>query len=394
METLPTNPHDWALWLLEQLQNLRNAGPDWEGTLPNEWDFDAIAQAVPPELGATAEGATRRIEFKPKNGSVFQTLQELVDGPRRRSVPALFTVQNLKYTHGRDQAVPPTIQYYLAAVRLWKCMASFADYERESGNHLLFIKSFDAKLWLAADYSAADLQPLPKLEDFAKQYFEDEHHKDQKRNIVREALLETFKSRPSVRFAELLLVFADFADRVRSSYTLYTQDFSFEKLRSEVDKQNREDTLRLNKTFSEIQNQLLALPAALLAAGAAIKEESWSTNLPIVVGVGIFMWVIRQLVANQNSSIDAIAGEIDLRRTKLADQPQEISGGVLGLFKSLDERVKRQRQVLRQIRYAVYAVFAVVAILVVLAQWPCLPELITNLAGELWANPQHRSSTT
>lgn len=171
-----------------------------------------------------------------------------------------------------------------------------------------------------------------------------------------------------------------------SSYTLYTQDFSFEKLRSEVDKQNREDTLRLNKTFSEIQNQLLALPAALLVMGVAIKEDSWSTNLSVLVGVGIFMWVIRQLVANQNSSIDAIAGEIDLRRTKLADQPPEISNGVLILFKELDVRVKRQKQVLAQIRRAVHAVFVVVVILVLLAQWPSLPHLIACWVTEVLSN--------
>lgn len=389
MENLPTNPHDWALWLLEQLQGLQNVGPNWEGRLPDKWDFGAIAQAIPPALEAMADEATRRIEFKPKSGSVFQTLQELVDGPRRRSVPSLFTVRDLGYTHGRDQEVPPAVQHYVDAVQLWKCMAGFADHERDGGTHLLFIKSFDSKLWLTADYAAADLRPLPKLNDFAKQYFEDEHHKDQKRNIVRAALLETFKNKPNARFAEFLSSFVDFADRVRSSYTLYTQDFSFEKLRSEVDKQNREDTLRLNKTFSDIQNQLLALPAALLAAGAAIKEHSWSTNLPVLVGVGIFMWVIRQLVANQQSSIDAIAGEIGLRRKKIADQPREIAEGVLSLFKELEARVQRQKRVLEQIRCAVHAVFVVVAMLVVLAQWPSLPHLIASWTKELLTRLLH-----
>lgn len=385
MDNLPTNPHDWAVWLLERLQGLQNVGPNWEGRLPVEWDFEAVAQAIPVALGAVAHVATRTIEFTPKNGAVYQTLQELVDGPRRRNVPSLFTVRDLGYTHGRDKEVPLGVLQYVDAVQLWKCMASYADHERDGGTHLLFIKSFDSKLWLTADYAATDLQPLPKLSDFAKQYFEDEHHRDQKRNIVRAALLETFKNKPSVRFAEFLSSFADFADRVRSSYTLYTQDFSFEKLRSEVDKQNREDTLRLNKTFSDIQNQLLALPAALLAAGATIKENSWSTNFPVLVGVGIFMWVILQLVANQQSSIDAIAGEIELRRKKLADQPPEISGVVLKLFKDLESRVVRQKRVLTQIRRAVHAVFFLVAALVVLAQWPCLPHLISSWSTELWS---------
>ena len=383
MDNLPTNPHDWAVWLLERLQGLQNVGPNWEGRLPDEWDFDAIVQAIPAALGAMADVATRRIEFKPKNGAVYQTLLELIDGPRRRSVSSLFTVRDLGYTHGRDKEVPPLVQSYVDAVQLWKYMASFADHERDGGTHLLFIKSFDSKLWLTADYAATDLQPLPKLNDFAKQYFEDEHHKDQKRNIVRAALLETFKNKASVRFAELLYSFVDFADRVRSSYTLYTQDFSFEKLLSEVDKQNREDTLRLNKTFSDIQNQLLALPAALLAAGAAIKENSWSTNLPVLLGVGIFMWVIRQLVANQQSSIDAIAGEIELRRAKLVDQPREISEGALSLFIELDTRVKRLERVLTQIRRAVHAVFLVVTLLVLFAQWPSLPHVLSCWVTEI-----------
>jgi hypothetical protein len=390
MDNLPTNPHDWAVWLLERLQGLQNVGPNWEGRLPDEWNFDAIVQSIPAALGAMVDVATRRIEFKPKNGAVYQTLLELIDGPRRRSVPSLFTVRDLGYTHGRDKEVPPLVQHYVDAVQLWKCMASFADHERDGGTHLLFIKSFDSKLWLTADYAATDLQPLPKLNDFAKQYFEDEHHQDQKRNIVRAALLETFKNKASVRFDELLSSFVDFADRVRSSYTLYTQDFSFEKLRSEVDKQNREDTLRLNKTFSDIQNQLLALPAALLAAGAAIKENSWSTNLPVLLGVGIFMWVIRQLVANQQSSIDAIAGEIELRRAKLADQPREISEGALSLFIELDARVKRQERVLTQIRRAVHAVFLVVTLLVLLAQWPSLPHVLSCWATELLMRLLHR----
>lgn len=384
MDNLPTNPHDWAVWLLEQLHGLQNVGPTWEGRLPEQWDFEAITQAIPESLGAVIHAATRTIEFKPKSGFVFQTLQELVDGPRRRSVPSIFTVRDLGYTHGRDKDVPTRVQQYIDAVQLWKCMANYADHDRDGGSHLLFIKSFESKLWLTADYAATDLQPLQKLSDFVRQYFEDEHHKDQKRNIVRSALLETFKNKPSVPFAELLSSFVDFSDRVRSSYTLYTQDFSFEKLKSEVDKQNREDTLRLNKTFSDIQNQLLALPAALLAAGATIKEDSWGTNFPVLVGVGIFMWVILQLVTNQRSSIDAIAGEIELRRKKLADQPREISEAVLSLFSDLERRVERQKRVLANIRRAVYAVFSLVAVLVALAQWPCLPDLVGNWATSAW----------
>lgn len=373
---LPTSPHDWALWLLERLQDLQNSGPTWEGKLPNGLDFQAITQAIPAVLEVTADEPSRRIEFKPKNGSVYRSLEELIDGPRRRNIPPLFTVRELGYTHGRDQEVPQVVQHYIDAVHLWKCLHGFADHEREGGLALLFIKSFDAKIWINVDYGAEDLKALPKLSEFAKQYFNDEHHQDQKRNIVRSALLEVFKNKSNIRFGDLLASFADFVDRVRSSYTLYTQDFSFEKLKAEVDKQNREDTLRINKTFSEIQNQLLALPAALLLAGAAIKDKSWGTNLPIWIGIGIFMWVIRQLVNNQMSSIEAIAGEIKLRREKIESQPHEISEGVLKLFTALEARVQRQKRVLKHLLYAVYGVFFVATMMVTIAQWPELPSVL------------------
>jgi len=390
---LPTSPHDWALWLLEQLQALQNSGPTWEGRLSNEWDFQTIAQAIPAELEVTADEPTRRIEFKPKNGAVYQTLEELIDGPRRRNVPLLFTVRELGYTHGLAQEVPQAVQHYIDAVQLWKCLQDFADYEREGGLALLFIKSFDEKIWLNADYGVADLRALPKLSDFAKQYFGDEHHQDQKRNIVRSALLDTFKNKSNIRFGDLLASFTDFVDRVRSSYTLYTQDFSFEKLKSEVDKQNREDTLRINKTFSDIQNQLLALPAALLLAAAAIKEKSWGANLPIWIGVGIFMWVIRQLVANQMSSVEAISGEIKLRRAKIESQPREISEGILKLFAALETRVQRQKRVLQQLLYAVYGVFLVATLMVAAAQWPELPSILLGWLNWMRINIGNIAST-
>jgi len=195
---------------------------------------------------------------------------------------------------------------------------------------------------------------------------------------VRSALLEIFKNKPVVCFYELISSFDDFSDRVRSSYTLYTQDFSFEKLRSEIDKQNREDTIRLNKTFSDIQNQLLALPAALLAAGATIKDGSWGVNGSVIIGVGIFAWVVKQLILNQKNSIDAIAGEIELRRKKILDQPREISDGVLVLFKELEKRVERQKSVLDQIYKAIYLVLFFVVVLVISAQFPDLLHVIAS----------------
>lgn len=173
----------------------------------------------------------------------------------------------------------------------------------------------------------------------------------------------------------------DFVDRVKASYSLYTADFSFEKLRSEVDKQNVDDTLRLNKTLSDIQNQLLALPAALMLAGAGVKDTVWSTNLSIWIGVTVFIWVMHQLVKNQQSSIASIDQEILLRVEKVKEQPADVSCRVLPRFQSLQDRVVSQKAVLRQIRRAVLLVWLVATVIVVNAQWP---GFVVGQLSEAW----------
>lgn len=368
MQPLPNHPHDWALWLLDRLESVQQVESHWEGVLPGKFDFDEVASALPDLLKGLSDPKSRRIEFHPEACGVFQTIDELVSGPRRRNPPPIFTVRGLNYTHGKTQPVPQAITNYLDTARLWKLLSASADYQLDQA--VVFIKTFESKVEVRADYRAQDLCPLDGLANFAAAYFESEHHKEQKRNIIRSSLLEVCKGELVVRLSDLLPRFDDFVERVKASYSLYTADFSFEKLRSEVDKQNVDDTLRLNKTLSDIQNQLLALPAALMLAGAGVKDTVWSTNLSIWIGVTVFIWVMHQLVKNQQSSIASIDQEIQLRVEKVKEQPADVSQRVLPRFHSLQERVTSQKSVLRNIRHAVLLVWFVATAIVVNAQWP------------------------
>jgi len=368
MQPLPNHPHDWALWLLDQLEGVQQVASHWEGYLPSGYDFDVVASALPDPLKGLLDSGSRRIEFHPEVGGVFQTLDELVSGPRRRNPLSVFTVRDLNYTHGKTHPVPQEITNYLDAARLWQLLSDSADYQVDQA--VVFIKTFEEKVEVRAEYQAQDLCLLNGLASFAAVYFESEHHKEQKRNIIRSSLLEVCKGELVVRLSDLLPRFDDFVDRVKASYSLYTADFSFEKLRSEVDKQNVDDTLRLNKTLSDIQNQLLALPAALMLAGAGVKDTVWSTNLSIWIGVTVFIWVMHQLVKNQQSSIASIDQEILLRVEKVKEQPADVSSRVLPRFKSLQDRVVSQNAVLRNIRRAVLLVWLVATVIVINAQWP------------------------
>jgi len=382
MSPVPDHPHDCALWLFEVLEQLQHLGDHWKGVLPASLDFELVNEALPKRLKGIIDASRRTIEFHPTAVDVYESVTDLVVGAHRRSVPPIFTVRNIGYTHGRTMPIPEVVSNYLDAVRLWKRFISVADHEAGDGQVLFFIQTFQSKVELRCEYGASDLCHLAKLDEFAKNYFESEHHRDQKRNIVRDALLETFKGQLVVRFAELLAKYDDFTERVRNAYTLYTSDFSFEKLRSEVDKQNLEDMLRLNKTLSDIQNQLLALPASLLLVGASVRKDSWMTNSSVFVGVSIFFWVMRSLVRNQCSSVEAIEGEIVLREAKIKEQPDDINEKLVSRFERLHTRIDHQRSVLKGIRRSLWVMWLVTVLSVINAQWP---SLFSNVATEAHA---------
>lgn len=376
MHQLPTNSHDWALWLFEHLERVECVGANWQGYLPLSFDFQITVEAIPTQIRGLTDLRDRTIEFHPELGNVYQDMTALVQGPRQRMVPAMFTVRDLDYTHGKTETVPDPICNYLNTVKLWQLLRSFADYE--VGQFVAFIKSYDSKIEIRPEYNASDLVSLPNLAEFEEVYFETEHHREEKRNIVRATILEVFNGLMVVRFAELLPKYCDLVDRIKISYTMYTADFSFEKLRSEVDTKNVEDMLRLNKTLADIQNQLLALPAALLIAGASVKPNSIASNLTIWLGITVFVWVMDKLLANQQNSVLVIKQEAQLRIDKVAVQPADISNRILPMFTDLQTRLERQSKTLQKIGFAVWGVWLAVTLVAINAQWPDILPFCLN----------------
>jgi len=391
MPQLPTSAHDWTLWLFDHLDGVEFAGTNWQGRLPDALDFDATVGAIPEVLRGLTDSRSRTIEFHPEIGCVYDDMAALVQGQRQRIAPVQFTVRQLGYTHGKTEQLPEPVRNYLDTVKLWQLLRSFADYEV---NHsVVYIKSFESKVEIRPEYAAIDLVSLPQLSEFGATYFEAEHHREEKRNIIRAALLEVCKGQLVVRLAELLPKFCDLVDRVKSSYSLYTADFSFEKLRSEVDSKNVEDMLRLNKTLSDIQNQLLALPAALLIAGSGVKPNSLAANLSIWFGVTVFAWIMQKLVANQQNSVSVIEKEAQLRIDKVTAQPADISKRLLPLFSDLQARLRGQLNTLKKVEIAVWIVWIAVTTVAINAQWPTLlPACGNSIADAVRAGVECLSS--
>lgn len=368
MPPLPETPHELALWLLEHLEGVASVGNGaWEGVLPSQWDFREITRRVESSgrgFGGICDEDSRTIEFYPHSVGVYESMAEFFDHPANlRSVPRKFTIRELSYTFEAGAPQPALIENYLAATKLCEILSKASDHQSDNGNSQHFIKSHDAKIEVRLIYEIDDLTPLPSINDFEDEFIKNSHHKDQKRSIIRSTLLEIFKGRRIITVGDIIKNFGDFSQNARSSYVMYTADFSYEKIRTEVEKQNLEDAVRLNKTVSEIQNQLLALPAALVLAGAGIDEKSAMKNWAIWIGITIFGWMMWKLINNQLHSVGAIEKEIEFREGKLSEQPDMVASRFSGTFTQLKNRVSEQKRVLNGIRWVVAVIWVVVSVM-------------------------------
>ena len=354
---LPTTPHDWALWLFDELEGVQNCGDGlWQGALPKQFEFSQIAGEINAlgRLGGVHDESSRRIEFYPFAAHVYPTISALLlKNPGH--IPARFTTRDLSYTHGVTTPVPETIRAYEASVQLWGLLTLFVDHVGNNGTLLYFIKTHDARLEVSLEYGVQDIVALPSLCQFQFDFVASSLHADQKKSIFRATLLDLFKGRPRAPFSEVIRQFEVFAQNVRSAYAMYASEFSYEKVRAEVEKDNLDSMLKLNKTFSEIQNQLLALPVALVLVAGQMTAGSELTLKNFVLWAGallfsILMWL---LVHNQRNEVMAIEEEIDFRWQKIEKQPLAIKERFEGSFKSLRKRKNKQDVLLKFLNYIV-----------------------------------------
>lgn len=368
---LPTDPHDFALWLFDNLEGLERVGDNalWEGRLPDRLDFSAVEEHLenlPKQLAGACRADTRTIGFYPSSADVYEDIRELLGVALNRSrVPAHFTVRDRGFTHPAATTtgtVPESIAQYMDAVRLFSILEKLADV-RNGG--LLFVSSHEAQLTILPEFGCDDLCPLASFSRFAVEFSNEESHADQKRSIIRATLIEQFRPRRSVTMAEVLAKFEAIATDARHSLAMYMAEFSVAKVRGEVERQNLDDTISLNKILADIQNQLLALPAAILLAGATIKEGEILRNYAVLFGVvvlTIFVWI---LASNQRHSIDAINAQIIRRKNKVEQMPAGSNTSILPLFTTLENRVTRQKRTLCFIKCVILVVVISTALAVI-----------------------------
>lgn len=359
MNSKPQNEHDFAKWLLAVLEQQAPHGEAGvQGHVPQSiaWSLIEEAQEEWERLFGWCSQAERTVEFFPERAGVFQSLQALLRVPQRqREAPARFSLLAEGYDSASGQAPPAEVARYLQAVKFAGALKQAADVVDPLDGRLLFIKSHEIRITVKVTYTQGDLADVPGMDDWIRDFVTEPLHREQKRILLRQTLLDLFRGHAEVTLGQLLSRFSEIDQGLRASYALYMSDFTLEKVKSEVEKDNLDSSLKIGKAVSDIQNQLLGMPLALLLAGGQMAVDAPAKNAVLMLGAIAFAWLMNMLILNQRATLQSVALEVDARQQKINAQPAEVSRQFQDSFNDLQERVQQQHNTLRKVEWLVAA---------------------------------------
>lgn len=252
---------------------------------------------------------------------------------------------------------PDAFLRYRRAVEFTQWLRDRADVAESDRLVFLLSEKLELPLFFTqADLASASFEGVGIL----KQLLTDDLHQDQRRAIAVKALIEMLGALPANdRHPFLLRNLPDFVERVKNGYALYVSEFSYEKVRDQVETARIEIAGKLNKTISDIQNQVLAIPVAAILVATQMKPgvNNWEMNLALVVASAIFLCLMLMILRNQRDSLGVLEGEIERQAALLQKEYRDVADRFSDIFKDLRTRKSNQEHRLNRVRYLVVAGF-------------------------------------
>ncbi|EXE61937.1 hypothetical protein J580_0941 [Acinetobacter sp. 1542444] len=230
-----------------------------------------------------------------------------------------------------------------------------SDLHGDAGNKSFIIFVGKKNLKINSEYVAEDLKrDLILVKSFIRDYIQNDFHQEDRHLSVINGLHEVFKE-SEISLSSFLKGFDTFHRVVKSNFQLYMDKFSFDDFKNKVEEDRREYTIKINKVFSDMQNQLLTLPiATVLAAGQIVYVSTAGDlikNILIVIGIVIFCVFVLMQISNQNSTLSALDEEIKLRKSEMEKKEESNhKTEYLGVYTQLDIRIGKLNENLSLVR--------------------------------------------
>lgn len=277
-------------------------------------------------------------------GILAKDLQSLLSAPKAYiEFPQRFYVISGRLSERELSAEP--LRAYRAVVLLVQLLAEAAAFMDQLEQKLFYFK--DGKIEIPVRYSSDLLRRVnvAEIERLLKHFNADALHRAQKLTILADVITSLVRSQPvATRFEYVLQNVNHVIAGVDDGYRLFVSSFSYDKIRSDLENASLEFILKIQKTFVDIQGQLLGIPiatvvvASQLKAASACGTELW-TNVAILAGAWIFVVFLTASIVNQFLTLNAISGEVQRQKKRLVSEFAAIAPKFLDIFTSLTAKI-------------------------------------------------------
>lgn len=250
------------------------------------------------------------------------------------------------------------IKNYLKSVSLYNLLKTQADHSNKNAKNEETIYYLGSKkLSVINNLTENPTTNLKNLYAFEINYINSNIHKEAIKNIITDSLNSYYMDK-EISFNQICIDFDSIYDVVKNNYDVYISQFTFEKIKKEVEKFRTESITRINKSFSDIQMQIIAIPASLIVVASNLKTGdsfSFITNSIILLGALFFTIAVYIMCENQNDTLDNIKHEIDAQEKEFIKDPLfKDKAEINKNFSVMNTRFLKQKSNIKLVKRSIY----------------------------------------
>lgn len=257
------------------------------------------------------------------------------------------------------------IYQYFGVTGLISSLKKLADHHHSKGSTTSLVFLHGEKLEIDIDYELEDLVSLNKAKDFENS-ISDDLHTEQRKSILKKLLIdELAKVDAKDRFKRLLFRFDEIYARYLENYNLYVSDFSIETVMDEMHDKKIKFIGKFSETLSDIQNQLLTIPIAVVLIASQLEKTGLSIkNIAVLFSGLIFFYFMKILIFNQRSVLESLNTELEYTKSQFVRKyDSSIVERLNKTFNDLNSRYDTQKKLLNVVSNSIYGILILLIVL-------------------------------
>lgn len=311
------------------------------------------------DLRAGKKIVVKLVLFRLERFGFYATLKRFIDANSMKA-PTEFYVGELTYLHSRGEK-NDLIEAYFAGLGLSDCLSLLALFRNEDDGLMLYLMQEKAATSLKLLNTMETVKSLTSVISEVNSFCAGFKENLERKMIYQKELID-FLNEFSVqdRYLQLCSGFAGFYLRCESAYGFFLSDFSYGKLKLEIEAAVLDYSKNVRSIINDSQNKLIAIPAAFLVASSQLNydEPFGLKNWMIFIASCVFSLLIEIFIKNQESSVSIFLDNVKNYKTTFGFKNKSIDAKInLSLtsvinksFAAIDAELDNQKSRLNIIR--------------------------------------------